>query len=312
VSKDRKVQSGEKDNAVAKPPGSIKDRIGKFQTGGNENGNAKAPKSTEAAKVETVGKDSPITKSPACIKDRIGKFGKEKANAGGFQMIGLQALGLKNAVAGGTKKKESEKKDDDSASTTYSFFCSNDEESEYSEREEEVEEEESVYEASDSSNSEDESSVDEEFDSIHVIGPDLTPFEIQLDSEFEKLGNIKQAVADASGIPVDELRLGLQSEESDIEDSHRVLLDDDYMLNPGDILAVQPSTVVVKLPDGNSKLELSVFPGTVLSDIKDYIAESTGTTPSRQLLYDFQKNFNEELEDDTPISTDCILRLTVY
>lgn len=311
VSKDRKVHSGEKDNAVTKPSGSIKDRIGKPQNGAKEDGSAQAPKSAENANSETGAKDSPITKSPACIKDRIGKFGKEKANASGFQMIGLQALGLKNAVDGGTKKKENEKKDDDSASTTYSFFCSNDEESEYCEREE-VEEEESVYEASDSSNSEDESSVDEEFDSIHVIGPDLTTFEIQLDSEFEKLGNIKQAVADASGIPVDELRLGLQSEESDIEDSHHILLDDNYMLNPGDILAVQPSTVIVKLPDGNSKLELSVFPGTVLSDIKEYIAESTGTTPSRQLLYDFQMNFNEELEDDTPISTDCILRLTVY
>ena len=89
-------------------------------------------------------------------------------------------------------------------------------------------------------------------------------------------------------------------------------LPDRFKLSPGDILTVQPSTVIVKLPDGKSKLELSAFPGTLLSDIKDYIAESTGTTPSRQMLCNFHKNFDEELEDDLPIAADLTLRLTVY
>ena len=282
-------------NSSASTKASIKDRIRKFQTEGKENANVPESINDGIQKFHTGGKENVNAKVPRSVNDRIKKFqtgGKEIANASGFQMIGLQTLGLKNVVAGTAKK------DDNSASSTYSFFCSNDEESE--------------YEDSDFSDSEDDSSFFDEFDSIHIIGPDLVPFEIQIDSNAEKLGDIKEAFSVASGIPVDELRFAIQSEESDIEESYHVTLEDDFRLTPGDILAVQPSTVVVKLPDGHSKLELSVFPGTVLSDIKDYIKESTGTTPSRQLLYNFEKNFNDELEDDTPISTDCILRLTVY
>jgi hypothetical protein len=282
-------------NSSASTKASIRDRIRKFQTEGEENANATESANDGIRKIHTGGKENVNAKVPKSVNDRIKKFqtgGKENANASGFQMIGLQTLGLKNVVAGTAKK------DDNSSSTTYSFFCSNDEESE--------------YEDSDSSDSEDDSSFFDEFDSIHVIGPDLVPFEIQIDSNAERLGDIKEAFSVASGIPVDELRFAIQSEESDIKESYHVTLEDDFRLTPGDILAVQPSTVVVKLPDGHSKLELSVFPGTLLSDIKDYIEESTGTTPSRQLLYNFEKNFNDKLEDDTPISTDCTLRLTVY
>jgi hypothetical protein len=280
-------------NSPAFTKASIKDRIWKFQTEGKENANAPESVNDGIRKFQAGGKESANTKAPRSVNDRIKKFqtrGMENANSSGFQMIGLQTLGLKNVVAGGTGKN-----DDDSA---YSFFRSD--------------EEKSDYEDSDSSDSEDDSSFFDEFNSIHIIGPDLIPFEIQIDSDAEKLGDIKEAFSEASGIPVDELRFVIQSDESDIEEGYRITLDDDFRLTPGDILAVQPSTVVVKLPDGNSKLELSVFPGTLLIDIKDYIAESTGTPPSRQLLYNFEKNFSEELEDDTPISTDCTLRLTLF
>ncbi len=318
--KDRIGKSGGKDNSDSKSVGLIKDRIGKFQTGGKENTNTQPPepikgrvgklkpvgqvnpKSPDSAKgrkgkIQTDGKENEAAKPRGSIKDRIGKFGgSNNTNPSGFQMIGLATLGLKNTV---TSKNEKKDDIDKSNSTTYSFFCSNDELSE--------------YESSDFSDSDSESSdTDGEFESIHVIGPDLTPIEIPLDSDSETLGNIKGVVAEAAGIPINELRLGLQNEASDLDESLRTNLDDNFKLSPGDILAVQPSTVVVKLPDGRSKLELSVFPGTLLSDIKDYIAQSTGTTPSRQLLFNFEKNFDEELEDDEPISTDCTLRLTVY
>ena len=323
--KDRIGKSGGKDNSDSKSLGLIKDRIGKFQTGGKENTNAQSPepmkgrvgrlkpvgqenpKPSDSAKgrkgeIQTDGKENEAAKPRGSIKDRIGKFGKNhNTNPSGFQMIGLATLGLKNTV---TSKNEKKDDIDKSNSTTYSFFCSNDELSEY---------ESSAFSDSDSDSESDvESDTDGEFESIHVIGPDLTPIEIPLDSDSETLGNIKGVVAEAAGIPINELRLGLQNEASDFDESLRTNLDDNFKLSPGDILAVQPSTVVVKLPDGRSKLELSVFPGTLLSDIKDYIAESTGTTPSRQLLFNFEKNFDEELEDDEPISTDCILRLTVY
>jgi len=278
--------------------GSIQDRIRKFQSSGMEN-------------VQNVQTKSPVQGSVngtrKVMKDRIQKFqtsGKENANGNlntsGFQMIGLQTLGFmsKNSSLAGSAE---EKKDGDSVSTTYSFFCSNDEDSEH---------ESSDY--SDSSCMSDDSSMDDQIDSIHVIGPDLVPIEIVLKTNSERVSNIKETIAEASGIPIDELRLVVHSEASDIDESHRNTLDDDYKLSPGEILAVQPSTVVVKLPDGNSKLELSVFPGTILSDIKEYISNSTGTAPSRQLLYDFEKNFNDELEDEAPIVSDCVLRLTLY
>jgi len=319
-----KVQPGEKDTTDSKSMGSIKDRLGKFQTGGKENANTQSPepikarvgklqvdgkgntKSPEAVKnrkgkIQTSGKENEAAKPRGSIKDRIGKFqtgGTTTTNATGFQMIGLATLGLKNTMNANSKKEEMDR----SESTTYSFFCSNDELSEY---------ESSDFSDSDCASSDEDSDSDGEFESIHVIGPDLTPIEIPLDSDSETLGNIKGAVAEAAGIPINELRLGLQSEESDLDESLRTNLDDDFKLSPGDILAVTPSTVVVKLPDGKSKVELSVFPGTLLSDIKDFIAERTGTNPSRQLLYNFEENFDEELEDDEPISTDCTLRLTV-
>ena len=307
--KDRvgKFQAGGKDNTKIKSPESTKDRVGKSRTGGKDNTNTKSLESNKdrPGKIRTGGKENASAKPRGSIKDRIGKFqtdGEANTNASSLQMIGLATLGLKNAVTS-----NSNKKDDDSESTTYSFFCSNDEMTNDCINEYDSNDiDDSDYESDSDSDS------DGEFENIHVIGPDLTLFEIPLDSDSETLGNIKHVVAEAAGIPVDELRLGLQNQDSDLEESRRTHLTDDFKLSPGDILAVQPSTVVVKLPDGKSKLELSVFPGTLLSDIKDYIAESTGTTPSRQLLYSFEHNFDEELEDDLPVATDCTLRLTVY
>jgi len=268
----RDARSPRPQDSPASSKTSVKDRI--------RNANAKASGS--------------VRDRSRSVKGRIQKFqtgGKENANATGFQMIGLQTLGF---VSNKVPVSSYDKKDDDSVSTTYSFFCSNDEDSEYE---------------SDSESEYDDSDDDTIFDSVHVIAPDLTPIEIEIDSAVETLADIKTAVAEASGIPIDDLRLAIHS---DTEKSNQTHLDDDFKLSPGDILWVDPATVVVKLPDGNSKLELSVFPGTLLSDIKDYIAKSTGTTPSRQLLYSFERNFDEELEDDAPIATDCILRLTVY
>ncbi len=321
-----KVQAGAMETTDSKPVGSIKDRLGKFQMEGKENINEQSPEPIKSrvgkfrvagkentkspgavkdrkGKIPNSGKENSAAKPRGSIKDRIGKFqtgGTTNTNSTGFQMIGLATLGLKNTMNGGSKKKEDI---DRSESTTYSFFCSNDELSEY---------ESSNFSESDCDSSDEDSDSDGEFESIHVIGPDLTPIEIPLDSDSETLGNIKGAVAKASGIPIDELRFSLQTEKSDLDESLRTNLDDDFKLTPGDILAVTPSTVIVKLPDGRSKLELSVFPGTLLSDIKEYIAKNTGTNPSRQLLYNFEENFDEELENDEPISKDCTLRLTVY
>jgi len=288
--KSKPQQSSPIDNP-ASAMASVKDRILKFSPG-TDNANTISGRINSTI-LKPFGTDN--TNGKACIKNRIQKFqptGEENAHATDFQMIGIQTLGL--AGSKDKPKADSAKNDDCSASTTYSFFCSNDEASEDEDDE-----------------SREDSSMGE-YESIHVIGPDLTPIEIPISSDSERVGSIKEAVAKASGIPVEELRLAIQSEDSDIEESHRISLDDDYELSPGDILAVQPSTVVVKLPDGGSKLELSVFPGTIISDIKEYIAENTGTDPSRHLLYDFEKNFNDELEDETPITTDCILRLTLY
>ena len=337
INTEAKASRAEKTSTESQRNGSIKDRMSKFQTEENEN-NEKSPKvgkeskndNTKArgsikdrmAKFQTEEKVNPQnspskssgyavpTKSPASgnstkrgsIKDRLAKFqteGKENIGTGSFQLIGLQTLGLNSAL-----NPSKTANDDRSESTTYSFCCSNDERSSNDGGE---------YYPEDDSDWEDDSSDDDElFDTnIYVIGPDLTPFEIQLDSDFETVGSIKDAVSEASGIPVADLRLAILSDESNINESNNTILSDDYKLSPGDILTVQPSTVIIKMPDGKSKLELSVFSGTVLRDIKDYIKESIGTTPSRQFLYDFQKNFNEVLEDNTPIVNDCILRLTV-
>ena len=278
-------------NIPASAMSSVKDRIQNFSSGKD---NANIMSAEEDSTIPKPDETDSIN-ARSSIKNRIQKFQtKENANATSIQIIGIQTLGL--AAWKDKPKADFANKDDCSASTTYSFFCSNDESSEYEDG---------------NSKSGDSTSMGE-YESIYVIGPDLTPIEIPIYSDSERLGSIKKFVAEASGIPVEELRLAVQSEESDIEGSHRIALDDDYKLTPGDILAVQPVTVVVKLPDGGSKLELSTFPGTVVSDIKEYIAENTGTDPSRQSLYDFEKNFNDEMGDETPITTDCILRLTSY
>merc|ERR1712025_924017 len=112
--------------------------------------------------------------------------------------------------------------------------------------------------------------MDDHIDSIHVICQDLFPMEIELKTDSSTVSDIKETVAETSGIPIDELRLVVHSDVSDIDESYRNPLDDDYKILPGEILTIQPSTVVVKLPDGKSKLELSVFPGTILSDIKQF------------------------------------------
>ena len=171
----------QKQSTALTSPGVMKNRVGKFQSRARNNSSAESPESS----TDRQGSESATAKPRGSIKDRLGKFqtgGEENATPGGFQMMGLATLGLKNTVEGESKKKDGY----ESGSTTYSFFCSNDEMtndviSDYNS---------SDFECSDYESSSDENDSDDEYDSIHVIGPDLTPYEIELDSDCETIRDI--------------------------------------------------------------------------------------------------------------------------
>lgn len=262
---------------------SVKDRIGKYQT--------KLPgfarEKTSTVEPVAVGSSAVNAMRRGTLKDRIGKFqtgSGDNAIPSGFQTIGLATLGLQKVVA---TDSANSKKDCDSVASASSFACCKDS---------------AEHEHESDADSEDESSVDEDSEKIRVIGPDLNLIDVPMDSPSEKIGTLKLFVAEATDIPIADLRLGFHSDEQPLVD--------DFEVTAGAILAVLPLTVVVYL-DSDSKLELSVFPGTSVSNIKDYITENTGTTPSKQQLYDFDDNLNNEMGDEEVISTDCTLRLSV-
>jgi len=226
------------------------------------------------------------------LKDRIGKFqtsaSKNEGVPSGFQTIGLATLGLKSVLRESTRKK-------DDATSKH----------------------ESDDENSETSILDDDDDDDDDDNCIRVIGPDLDLIRIPLDTDDEdcpgnkRVGALKSIIAEATGFSPEDLRLGLHSDEVDAEEMDNMPLDDDDTVSPGDIVVVLPSTVLVHRDGGDSNLELSVFPGTIVGNIKDYITEHTGTAQQSQRLYNLDGDMNKELGDDEPIAMDCTLRLSV-
>ena len=283
---------------------SVRDGISKFER--NETGAAENRGGTILRPAR--GKENDAGRR-GHLKDRIGKFQTGSTDAtvpGAFQMIGLATLGLKNIG-----KKEAVENDDEQSDSTSSFFCSGDSSSSC-DSSSSSESSLGGSLASGSSHSEcgsDDGNNDDDDDVIRVIGPDLALIEISLDdgATTETVGTLKARIAEAAGLPIADLRLGLHTSEGGLGETP---LDDTTEVTRGAILAVLPSTVVVHL-DERSKLELSVFPGTLIGNIKEYITENTGTPPDQQMLYNLDGHLSKELGDEHPIAADCTLRLSV-
>ena len=158
-----------------------------------------------------------------------------------------------------------------------------------------------------SSSSEDEESSSKEGDdddddsvNITIITPELKPLKVHLDPN-DTMKDVKRKIAKDIGLPPDELRLSRHSDEA--------LVPEDFTPKAGDIYTVEPPTVIITSPTGQT-FELSVVSDTTIDDVKDYLVEQTGVPKEEQKLFMLDGD-GIELNDDVHIKTDTNLKLNV-
>jgi len=117
---------------------------------------------------------------------------------------------------------------------------------------------------------------------VETPSGDIIP--VPFDPAKDNVDDIKKKVTNLVGTPVKDITL---------TDPEGIVVNDDHVPTPGDILTMVPS-VEVELPD-YSKVKLSVLPKMTVADVKDDLQDLIGDKPPRLFRYDA---LDDELPDD--------------
>lgn len=134
--------------------------------------------------------------------------------------------------------------------------------------------------------------------SFTVVAPDETSFPVTIEGN-DTPEEVREKISRKVGVPVTQLRLSMADEE----------LAEDFVPSQGDTVMVDPPTVTVELPDGET-LELEALPSTTVGDVKETIEEETGISFSQQWLLDLDSDA-QILDDGHLIKADMNLKLEV-
>ncbi|KAL3923279.1 MAG: hypothetical protein SGILL_001746 [Bacillariaceae sp.] len=132
---------------------------------------------------------------------------------------------------------------------------------------------------------------------LTIVGRDESTFTIEVEGE-KSVESVRKLLAVRTGIPLEELRLSVDEEE----------LQDSYVPAEGDIITIEPPTVEVLLPDGET-LELAASHDTTIADIKDVLVEEAGVPVEKQKI--ILTGSNDALHDETLITKDMSIKLEV-
>ncbi|KAG7371765.1 ubiquitin family protein [Nitzschia inconspicua] len=132
---------------------------------------------------------------------------------------------------------------------------------------------------------------------ITINTPDENAFTIEIDAN-EAVVTLRDMISTKLGIPSQEIRLSMEDEE----------LSGSFVLSNGDVVTVEPPSVVVSLPNGES-LELAASKDTTVADIKEVLMDETSVPIQKQKL--FVEGGQEPMDDETAITKDLKIRMEV-
>ncbi|KAG7342661.1 ubiquitin family protein [Nitzschia inconspicua] len=132
---------------------------------------------------------------------------------------------------------------------------------------------------------------------ITIKTPDENAFTIEIDAN-EAVKTLRDMISTRLGIPSQEIRLSMEDEE----------LSGSFVLSNGDVVTIEPPSVVVSLPNG-ATLELAASKDTTVADIKEVLKDETGVSIQKQKL--FVEGGQEPMEDETAITKDLKIRMEV-